>query len=126
MYADGSGTDEIMQLEPLAADIRASLEKEMLKKLRTEILRLISPMLNCGYDDLRQRHRERRIKAVLTASISVSAFFIAFGAVSMYQSMVISRQNQEISKKNDEIVAQIQKTQISQSRYLADISSIDS
>ncbi len=123
MYADGSGTDEIMQVEPLAADIRASSEKEMLKKLRTEILRLISPMLNCGYDDLRQRHRERRIKAVLTASISVSAFFIAFGAVSMYQSMVISRQNQEISKKNDEIVAQIQKTQISQSRYLADISS---
>ncbi len=123
VYGDGSGAEEVIQVEPLAADIRASSEKEMFKKLRTEMLRLLAPMLNCGYDDLRQRHRERRIKAILTASISVSAFFIAFGAFSMYQSMVISKQNHEISKKNEEIVVQIEKTQISQSRYLADISS---
>lgn len=120
--ADGSSIETLVEVEPLAADIRASSEREMYKKLRTEILRLLSPMLNCGFDDLKQRHRERRIKRILTASISVSAFFIAFGAVSMYQSMVISRQNQEISKKNEEIVAQMQKTQISQSRYLADVS----
>jgi WD40 repeat protein len=121
-FGDGSQAEILVEVEPLAADIRASSEREMFKKLRTEILRLLSPMLNCGFDDLKQRHRERRIKAILTASLSISAFFIAFGAVSMYQSMVISRQNQEISKKNEEIVAQIQKTQISQSRYLADIS----
>ncbi len=120
---DGSMTETIINVEPLAADIRASSEKEMYKKLRTEMLRLLAPMLNCGFDDLKQRHRERRIKAILTTSISVSVFFIAFGAYSMYQSLVISQKNQEISKKNEEIVSQIKKTQISQSRYLADISS---
>jgi WD40 repeat protein len=120
---DGGTTETLAEVEPLAADIRASSEREMYRKLRNEILRLLAPMLGCGFDDLKQRHRERRIKAILTTSISISAFFIAFGAVSMYQSMIISRQNREISKKNEEITAQIQKTQISQSLYLADISS---
>ncbi len=121
-YENLGETETIVRVEPLAADIRASSNKEMYKNLRTEILRLLSPMLNCSYDDLKQRHRERRIKAILTTSILISAFFIVFGAVSMYQSMLISQKNLEISKKNDEIVAQIQKNQISQSRYLADIS----
>ncbi|MGI6086090.1 MAG: hypothetical protein ACOYIF_11775 [Acetivibrionales bacterium] len=83
---DGSVIESTVEVEPLAADIRAASEKEMLKKLKTEVLRLLSTMLNCSYDDLRQRHKERVIKTVLTASISLSAFFLAFGSFSLYQS----------------------------------------
>ncbi len=133
---DGSIIESIVEVEPLAADIRAVSEKEMFKKLKTEILRLLSPMLNCSYDDLKQRHRERLIKAVLTASISLSAFFLAFGSFSTYQAFIINQKSQEISKKSEEInqksdeinqknieiTAQIKETQIGQSRYLADIS----
>lgn len=133
---DGSILESAVEVEPLAADIRAASEKEMFKKLKTEILRLLSPMLNCSYDDLKQRHKERLIKTVLTASISLSAFFLAFGSFSTYQALVINQKSQEISKKSEEInqksneinqknieiTAQIKETQIGQSRYLADIS----
>ncbi|MGI6086088.1 MAG: TIR domain-containing protein [Acetivibrionales bacterium] len=133
---DGSVIESAVEVEPLAADIRAASEKEMMKKLKTEVLRLLSPMLNCSYDDLKQRHKERLIKTALTASISLSAFFLAFGSFSMYQAFIINqksmevnqkaqeinRKNIEINQKNMEISYQIEETLISQSRYLADIS----
>ncbi len=126
---DGSIIESTVEVEPLAADIRAASEKEMFKKLRNESLRLLSPMLNCSYDDLKQRHKERLIKAVLTSSISLSAFFLAFGSFSAYQAYIINQKSQEVSKKSEEInqknleiTAQIKETQIGQSRYLADIS----
>ena len=71
----GSVIESTVEVEPLAADIRAATEKEMFKKLKTEVLRLLAPMLNCTYDDLKQRHKERLVKTILTASISISAFF---------------------------------------------------
>ncbi|NLL68040.1 MAG: TIR domain-containing protein [Clostridiaceae bacterium] len=133
---DGSVIESTVEVEPLAADIRAATEKEMFKKLKTEVLRLLAPMLNCTYDDLKQRHKERLVKTILTASISISAFFLAFGSFSTYQAIVINQKSQEISKKSEEInqksieinqknieiSAQIKETQIGQSRYLADIS----
>jgi WD40 repeat protein len=133
---DGSIVESTIEVEPLAADIRAASEKEMFKKLRNESLRLLSPMLNCSYDDLKQRHKERLIKAVLTTSISLSAFFLAFGSFSAYQAYLINQKSLEVSKKSEEIkqksyeinqknleiTAQIKETQIGQSRYLADIS----
>ena len=133
---DGSNIESTEEVEPLAADIRAASEKDMFKKLKTESLRLLSPMLHCSYDDLKQRHKERLIKTVLTASISLSAFFLAFGSFSTYQAFLINQKSQEISKKSEEInqksieinqknieiTAQIKETQIGQSRYLADIS----
>lgn len=132
---DGSVIESTVEVEPLAADIRATTEKEMFKRLKTELLRLLSPMLNCSYDDLKQRHKERLIKTVLTASISLSLFFLLFGSFSTYQAFQINQKSQEISKKSEEInqksieinlknieiTAQIKETQIGQSRYLADI-----
>ncbi|NLL68041.1 MAG: TIR domain-containing protein [Clostridiaceae bacterium] len=126
---DGSVIETTVEVEPLAADIRAATEKEMFKKLKTEVLRLLAPMLNCTYDDLKQRHKERLVKTVLTASISLSAFFLAFGSFSTYQALIINQKSQEvnqkaeeINQKNIEIKAQIEQTQIGQSLYLADIS----
>lgn len=133
---DGSIIESTVEVEPLAADIRAGSLKDMLKKLKTEILRLLSPILKCGYDDLKQRHKERLVKTILTASIAISAFFLAFGSFSTYQALMINQKSLEISKKSDEInrksieinqknleiSEQIKETQISQSRYLADVS----
>ena len=126
---DGTVVGTTVEVEPLAADIRADTRRQMFKKLKTEVLRLLSPMLNCSYDDLKQRHKERLIKTVLTTCISLSAFFIAFGSFNAYQALVINQKSQEINQKaqeinqkNLQIKEHINQIQISQSRYLADIS----
>jgi len=49
-------------VEPLAADVRGATRREVKRKLKTEIVRLAAPLLGCSYDNLRQRHRERRLK----------------------------------------------------------------
>ena len=71
---DGSIEEVTEEVEPLAADIRADSLGKMKKKLKVEILRLLAPILNCRFDDLRQRHRERTI-ADSVAVLSLSLFF---------------------------------------------------
>jgi len=62
---------KMIEKEPLAADVRASSLKESLKKLNNEKHRILAPMLNVNYDDLKQRDRVRRnkIRAVVSASV---------------------------------------------------------
>lgn len=78
-------------IEPLAADVRGKNPGEVQKKLRTEILRLAAPILGCSYDDLKQRHRERRMrKAIAWMSVAVAAA-VLFGMYSSYNVMLIQR-----------------------------------
>lgn len=93
-------------VEPLAADIRGKTKAEINKKIKTEIIRLAAPLLHCGYDDLRQRHRERRIKKYMSVSAAVAVLALAFGAYSTY--------NTKLIQKN------LKEKQINQSKYLAD------
>ena len=44
-------------VEPLAGDVRAASVSEALKKLNNEKLRILAPMLDVNYDELRQRAR---------------------------------------------------------------------
>ncbi len=106
---DGVVTNKgFKNVEPLAADIRGNDIKEMQKSLRIEKLRLIAPILGCSFDDLRQRHRERFIRKVITISVALSVFFLGFGAFSTWQAIKIK--------------SQVNKTLKGQSLYLSDIS----
>lgn len=96
------------QIEPLAADVRGATKKEIHKNIKSELLRIMAPLLHCSYDDLRQRHRERRVRKILTFSLLCSAFFLIFGGFSLYQTYKI--------KQN------YRNKLINQSRYLADTS----
>ncbi len=93
-------------VEPLAADVRGSSKREVGKKIRTEVVRLAASLLGCSYDELRQRHRERKMKRALFASAAAAVVAISFGAYSVYNTMMI--------QKNYE------GKQINQSKYLAD------
>ncbi len=99
-------------VEPLAADVRGASKKEINKKMKTELMRLAAPILGCSYDDLRQRHRERRMKKIAaivsSAAVATAALGIAFGAYSAYNAKLI-QQNYEGKLEN-------------QSKYLADTS----
>lgn len=98
--------DEGKPVEPLAADVRGAAKAEITKKLKTEIMRLAAPLLGCSYDDLRQRHRERRMRKMMVMAGGVAAVAVAFGAYSTYNSMLIQKNYEE--------------KQINQSKYLAD------
>ena len=91
--------------EPLALDLRADNEKEMLKLAKQRLPRLVAPILGCTYDELYQRHRVYRMRRMATFSGIVAAVSLFFGAVTI-------KQNIEINKN---FVAK----QENQSRYLA-------
>ena len=65
-------------VEPLAADVRGLNKKEVLNKIKEEKLRLIAPMYNLDYDDLRQRHKLRRQRQILMTSIIVASACLLF------------------------------------------------
>ncbi|MDE6751044.1 MAG: TIR domain-containing protein [Lachnospiraceae bacterium] len=103
---DGSITIRKVPAEPLAADVRGHSRKEILKKIKSEILRLAAPMFGCGYDDLRQRHREQKMRKVIALSLAGSAICLLFGLVSMTMALRIRRQNMQISEQLKEIEQQ--------------------
>lgn len=92
-------------VEPLAADVRGISRREMDRKMKTELIRLAAPLLHCSYDDLRQRHRERRMKKAVFAASLTAAAGVLFGAYSAYNAAMI-REN-------------YRQKQINQSKYLA-------
>ena len=93
-------------MEPLAADIRGKDRAAMKKALKTEILRLLAPIFKLDYDDLRQRHRERRLKRVLTVALAAGAVCLAFGTVSTVMALQIRSRNEKIEAQNQDIQAQ--------------------
>ena len=95
-------------VEPLAADVRGISKREINRKLKTEVMRLAAPLLGCTYDDLKQRHRERKMKRLAATAAVVAIGALAFGAYSTYNAALI-RQNLEGKQRN-------------QSKYLADTS----
>ena len=111
--------EEGNNVEPLAADIRGASSHERDKKFKTELLRLIAPLIGCTYDDLKQRHKERIIKRNLTIGFS------AAGLVAIL-SVFFGIYNASVARKMQHLMEQIQEEsrlkQISQSKYSATVS----
>lgn len=93
-------------VEPLAADIRGENRKARLKKLDAEFLRLIAGILQCPYDELKQRHQEYRMKLTLAAMSIVMFLGIAFGMYSAYQ--------------RTQVNIAYQQSQVNQMKYLSE------
>ncbi len=117
---EGQDGMRLQPVEGLAADIRGADKKERRKKLKTEIYRLLAPMLGCGYDDLRQRQREYQLKKTIrtmTAALlflSVIAGYIGWQAYQIHQhywetmiqrSKYLAQTSAELLKKGDRMAA---------------------
>ena len=85
-------------VEPLAADIRAETKREAFKLLKIEKLRLLSALIGCRYDDLKQRHRERVIRNILSLAFALSAFFMVFAGVVLFQNHQIALQRAQAQR----------------------------
>ena len=117
-------------VEPLAADVRGETARERNQKFKTEILRLVAPVIGCNYDDLRQRHRERIIKRTVSL-VSAAAAVIAIAGISfgLYHANVADKMTtlanekaelaDEKTRLADEILKEYRLKQENQSRFLA-------
>ena len=114
--ADGTTQQIKVPVEPLAADFRGTDKKSVLKAMKKEKLRLLAAMFGVDYDDLRQRHRERKMKRVLAASLTGAAVCLAFGAVSTTMALRIHSQKEQIEAQNLEIQAKTSEIQLQNSR----------
>lgn len=109
VQTDGSVIKRKIPVEPLAADVRGANRREIKKKIKSELLRLVAPMFGCNYDDLKQRHREQKTRKVIVTSVAISAVCLLFGAVSTTMALRIQHQNTQITQQAKEISAQAQK-----------------
>lgn len=118
-YSDGTQGVNRRVLEPLAADVRAQGgKKEMLKALKSEMLRLLAPMFGVTYDDLRQRHRERKLKKIAAISLAAAVLCLVIGAFSTAAALHIKKQKEQIEAQADEIVQQADEISAQNQRLL--------
>ena len=96
---NGKTKKEKVLVEPLAADVRGANKKEVLKKLKKEKLRLVAGMFNLNYDDLKQRHKQRKQKRILFTTVSIAVFCLLFALYTGVMLLKINNQ-QRILKKH--------------------------
>ena len=84
--------------EPLAANIHAESEKEKLRRLKVEKLRLLAPMLGVTFDDLMNRRRRARNRILIAAGTAVLAGGILFLSVALTRKGTLSSQNKELNE----------------------------
>ena len=89
-------------VEPLAADVRGENKIEVLKKIKEEKLRLIAPMYNLDYDDLKQRHKAQKLRKMIITSIIIAVSCLLFAVYTSAMLIKISSQ-QKILKKHQAI-----------------------
>lgn len=93
-------------VEPLGADFRGSSNREILKKMKNESLRLIAPMFDLNFDDLRQRHKEQKARRTISICTIIIALLAAFGIYSTSMALLIKQQAMDIEARNEQITAQ--------------------
>lgn len=98
VLANGKVKKEKIMVEPLAADVRGKDKKEVLKKIKIEKLRLVAPMYNLDYDDLRQRHKVRKLKRIIATTIIVAVFSLLFAIYSLAMFIKINVQQNILAK----------------------------
>lgn len=89
---DGGEIVTTEEVEPLAADIRGKTKRERERKFKSEILRIIAPVMGCSYDDLKQRQKERSQKKIAIGSLIVALGIVAFGVYNAWRVSQIQSQ----------------------------------
>ena len=90
-------------IEPVAADLRADSRQRWPHVLRYETVRIVASILGLHPDDLEQRHRSRRRKAIATALSVIGAFCLVAAGIFLRLGF--------LAKKEGDIAAQ--QTQLS-------------
>ena len=103
---NGNETTVKVEVEPLAANIKADNLKDSMKKLNTEYLRIAAPLLGCDFDDLYQREKKREAQRKMRIIGSAFAVLSVITVISAASAVTIKKKNGEIEDKNDKIEEQ--------------------
>lgn len=103
-----TGEKKLVPMEPLSCDWRMGHRKAK----KEELPRLAAALLHCGYDELRQRQRQYRMKQLIAVFSAALAASMALSAYFLYTSITIRNANIQIQKNLDEALR-------NQSRHLA-------
>ena len=101
----GNTTYQNHVIEPLAANVSGKSLKESLKKLNTEFLRIVAPILGCGYDDLYNREQKKRVRRMLAVVGTIMALLLLFGIYNSAMLWEINNQKRNARINNSEILA---------------------
>ena len=120
-----TGVTQRKQIEPLSCDWRMKQSKAV----REELPRLAAALLSCGYDELRQRQRQYRMRrmiavfsAALAASLCLTGYFIHTSIRIRKANDKLIDANEQIRKANVEIQENLDQALRNQSTYLASAS----
>ena len=102
LYDDDGKT----MVEPLAADVRGKNHREVLNKLKVEKLRLIAPMYNLDFDDLRQRHKIWKQKRIIHTVLGITIASILFMIYSIAMFIKIQLQQNVLSEYHAKALAE--------------------
>lgn len=91
-----NGKKIIKHYEPLALDVRGDNKKAVYKNIKKELLRLLAPMFNLNYDDLKRRHHERKVKRIITGSIITGILLFILVIYMSINLIIINKKQQTI------------------------------
>lgn len=108
-----------VEVEPLAANIKADTLKESMKKLNTEYLRIAAPLLGCDFNDLFQREKRREAARRRRVFGAVSGVLSVITGISVVSALTINSKNVQIKKQNEEIAIKNNNLLIENAGHLA-------
>ena len=91
---DAAGTVRTIResVEPLAADVRGKTQRERKRQMDDAVLRMAAPMYGLDYDDLKQRHREQKMRRVATVSLISGSAVLLYAITSTALALHINNQ----------------------------------
>lgn len=87
-----------VHIEPLAVDIRGASRKEVLKNIDIQKFRIISSLIGCDYDDLRQRQQERAKRNTIGIFSGVFSVFALIVAIILVSNVRLNDKNIELEE----------------------------
>lgn len=90
-------------IEPLAVDVRADTIAGNKKKVRRELPRLISAILDCPYDALVMREQRRKMRRITGIAAGAMAILLGFTSMVLAKNQQIELANTQLEVKNTEL-----------------------
>lgn len=115
---DTDGVTVLERVEPLFAFLVDEDEEKVLKNLKAEFLRIAAALLECNYDALKQRHKRYQAQLLARGAAVAVAVALLFAGVLINRNRQITRMNDEIQQKNQEIAQQLLQSQINETSAL--------
>ena len=108
----------VVDVEPLAVDVRADNQATTLKKLGREMNRLLAAMIGCPYDALVQRQQKRQRRRLLLGTGAVLAVALLFSGMMLVKNRQIDAKNEELEQTNQQLEEQKAQLQLNESELL--------